>query len=149
MIKPFFTLVLEDWDKELITQLQSFGYMNYGSPYPEKYTDNRLITMSDGYYASTNIKDLNIEKINCKSNKFLFLLMAEVMIDEEYGKWFYHPETKEEIYCDRQDWIDMYSCLCVGQRENTKNHMKYLDEFIEMPKEMMIEKFKNTKDNEY
>lgn len=64
--------------------------------------------------------------INCIGNPQLFKAVSAITDDNDEDQWF--TDGKEYIFCDRQDWIDMYSVLCYGGRYNYNKNGE-LDKF--------------------
>ena len=66
------------------------------------------------------------DDINCIGNPQLFKAVSAITGDHDEDQWF--TDGKEWIFCDRQDWIDMYSVLCCGGRYNYNKNGE-LDKF--------------------
>lgn len=54
--------------------------------------------------------------IDCGTNEELFLAIAALRDDSDRFQWF--TNGKEWIQCEKEDWIDEISSLCVGGRYN-------------------------------
>lgn len=72
------------------------------------------------------IKQGKCDLINCIGNPQLFKAVSSITDDNDEDQWF--TDGKEYIFCDSQDWIDMYSVLCSGGRYNYNKNGE-LDKF--------------------
>lgn len=77
-------------------------------------------------YYSHNDRQPPRHVINCIGNPQLFKAVSAITDDNDEDQWF--TDGKEWIFCDRQDWIDMYSVLCSGGRYNYNKNGE-LDKF--------------------
>ena len=75
--------------------------------------------------------------IDCGTNDELFLALASLNDDSDYMQYF--TNRYDFILCDREDWVDMYSVLCIGKRHG---YQDVLDNYHKATKEEIIEHFK-------
>lgn len=104
--------------------------LGYEMQFVVSFVDFELIYTWKGRFYFIDKSDLEgIEMslfINCIGNPQLFQAVSAITDDNDEDQWF--TEGKEYIFCDRQDWIDMYSVLCSGGRYNYNKNGE-LDKF--------------------
>lgn len=93
----------------------------------------------NGKYYETNKDDWSEAIVNCIGNDLLFQAVTAMREDTDEDQWF--TNGKEWIFCDRQDWIDMYSVLCSGGRYNYNKNGE-LDKFSKATLAELQEHFK-------
>ena len=103
---------------------------------------NLIMTVEDKYMCieldgeiGSNFNDA----INCIGNDPLFRAVTAIREDTDEDQWF--TNGKEWIFCDREDWIDMYSVLCSGGRYNYNKNGE-LDKFFKATLAELQEYFK-------
>lgn len=130
-----------DNTKENREHLERLGYIDVleGINYKPSY----ILTIGDSF---SNIAPDYIEMygeetnaIDCRNNDLLFRAVTAIREDTDEDQWF--TNGKEWIFCDREDWIDMYSVLCSGGRYNYNKNGE-LDKFFKATLAELQEHFK-------
>lgn len=85
-------------------------------------------------------KFLSDRCIDCTGNPQLFKAITAMREDSDKEQWF--TDGKEFILCDREDWIDMISCLCSGGHYNYDRNGELSKDFYKATLEELIEHFK-------
>lgn len=122
---------------ENIEYLTRLGYQVYSKSKTNKYIVTiKSMSMDFGSIITEwaidtfdNYSEVNAiykKSINCIGNHQLFKAVSAITDDNDEDQWF--TDGKECIFCDRQDWIDMYSVLCYGGRYNYNKNGE-LDKF--------------------
>ena len=123
---------------ELTSKLQDLGYKILFSARNgyEKYlyAFNGVVTGTDGSV-------INYEFIDCGTNDELFLAIAALRDDSDKHQFF--TNGKEWIQCEKEDWIDEISSLCVGGNYNYDKNGELSLEFHKATVQELIEHFKS------
>ena len=77
------------------------------------YASEKFLTCAPDSAANRLIAD---GFIDCKTNDELFLAIAAMNSDSDYMQYF--TNGQDFILCEKQDWIDEISSLCVGGNYN-------------------------------
>ena len=77
--------------------------------------------------------------IDCGTNEELFLAIAALRDDSDKHQFF--TNGKEWIQCEKEDWIDEISSLCVGGNYNYDKKGELSLEFHKATVEELIEHF--------
>lgn len=127
--------------------LEKFGY-NTACPCVH-FETSTLFTDKDGEVHTLQEEELcefllemeqgKSDLINCVGNDPLFQAVIAMREYTDEDQWF--TNGKEWIFCDREDWIDMYSVLCSGGRYNYNKNGE-LDKFFKATLAELQEHFK-------
>lgn len=77
--------------------------------------------------------------IGCGTNEELFLAIAALRDDSDKHQWFTNGE--EWIKCEKEDWIDEISSLCVSGRYNYDKNGELSVDFYKATVEELIKHF--------
>ena len=80
-----------------------------------------------------------IDGVDCGTNEELFLAIAALRDDSDKHQWFTNGE--EWIKCEKEDWIDEISSLCVGGKYNYDRSGELSVDFQKATVEELIKKF--------
>ena len=104
-----------------------------------------LVSTFDCFYSVRNSAE-GIENMilngftDCGTNEGLFLAIAALRDDTDKDQWFTDGANWEQ--CDRNDWIDNISSLCVGGRYNYDKDGELSESFHKATVEELIDHFK-------
>jgi len=93
-------------------------------------------TIVGGEYNAYDEKD---GFIDCKDSEELFLAIAALRDDSDNAQWFTDGTNWEQ--CDRRDWIDNISSLCVGGRYNYDKNGELSENFHKATVSKLINHF--------
>lgn len=132
--------------KELVDMLKELGYNpyysarnNYGNSLQTCCHDSRGAVYWYEDVIDNDSDDL-AGSINCGTNEELFLAIAALRDDYDKFQWF--TNGKEWIQCEKEDWIDEISSLCVGGNYNYDENGELSVDFHKATVEELIEHFK-------
>ena len=129
--------LIRDYNKDLISKIENIGYRNYGNPF--QFTDYSILyTTIDGYYVPYKVQ-VDSSWIDCGTNEELFLAIAALRDDSDKHQFF--TNGQEWIQCEKENWIDEISSLCVGGNYNYDKNGELSLEFHKATVEELIKHF--------
>ena len=132
---------------ELVKRLEWLGYE---IPFVVEYGNGDTIlakygllcnihSIPNSIFGENYFSLLTHSAIDCGTNEELFLAIASLRDDSDRFQWF--TNGKEWIQCEKEDWIDEISSLCVGGKYNYDKNGELSVDFHKATVEELIEHF--------
>ena len=135
--------------KELVEKLKELGY-NQSFSARGNFGDSLQTTfnnMGGNVYGFLSIPSDKIEEpiiddingVNCGTNEELFLAIAALRNNSDRFQWF--TNGQEWIQCEKENWIDEISSLCLGGNYNYDKNGELSVDFYKATVEELIKHF--------
>ena len=125
---------------ELVKKLEELGYR---ASFSARNGYGKYLYAFDGTIVGDeyNSNDEKAGFVDCGTNDELFLAIAALRDDSDKHQFF--TNGKEWIQCEKEDWIDEISSLCVGGNYNYDKNGELSLEFHKATVQELIEHFKS------